>query len=127
MNNFKTEDIELAAFLFARGMKYLGLTKDSGEKPIYYFSFEDDANCNQLKIDFINGADAPALKVLQARKMFLNEIKGINAGGVRLRRVNFTDEQLKNIKRSLAFVNDYSDIAIEFHVMELINLIGKAK
>jgi hypothetical protein len=75
MENYKTNDLELAAYLYTKEVKYLGVMSEVGMKMRYLFQFEDKDICDKLKVEFMNGGFVPANVLLQNRKILINELK----------------------------------------------------
>lgn len=80
-NTFRTDDVNLAAFMKAKGGKLLniGLTTETFRSR-YYFEFEDAQKCNTMKFDYINGAQVSAKDFVEAKDMFVKEIKSLTKG-----------------------------------------------
>ena len=78
---FKTDDINLAAFIKAQGGKLLKIDLATENfRNRYYFVFDDAEKCNTLKFDYINGAVVSAKDFVEAKDMFVKEIKSLTMG-----------------------------------------------
>lgn len=80
-NVFKTDDINLAAFIKAQGGKLLKIDLATENfRNRYYFVFENAEKCNILKFDYINGALVSAKDFVEAKDMFVKEVKSLTMG-----------------------------------------------
>lgn len=76
--NFKTNDISLAAYLLTQGVSLVNIVADH---PNYFtFILADLDSCKNLKRQFLNGGTAPAQQLFSKREMLIAEIK--NHGNV---------------------------------------------
>jgi len=73
MTIFQTDKLDPAAFLCARGAKYIGARHDG--LGACTFEFEDPDLCFQLVDEFHDNAPCPAKSLLISRKQLLSEIK----------------------------------------------------
>lgn len=81
-NTFKTDDMNIASFIKAKGGKiiHVGLLNTEGFEKRYYFEFEDGELCAELKYSYMNGGEVSAKDFAEAREMFVKEVKSLGKG-----------------------------------------------
>lgn len=72
-DTFTTGEPNLAAFMMAKGAKYIEMIRDGTGH--CEFVFEDEALCANLKREYINGAEAPAEELFQKKERLVTEMK----------------------------------------------------
>lgn len=78
---FKTDDINLAAFIKAKGGKLVKIDLATENfRNRYYFVFDDAEKCNTMKFEYINGAQVSAKDFVEAKDMFVKEVKSLTKG-----------------------------------------------
>ena|SRR5258708_2632160 len=80
-STFKTDDMNIASFIKAKGGKiiHVGLSSTEGFEKRYYFEFDDAELCTKLKYDYMNNIGG-IRDVFEAREMFVKEVKSLGKG-----------------------------------------------
>ena len=76
MENYTLDDIQISAFMLAKGAKIVEVTTD---RPNHYvFIFQDTEQCKDLKREYLNNGHAPARELFARREELISEIKNRN-------------------------------------------------
>ncbi len=72
-DTYRTDDLLLAAFLLTQNVRLLNVLEDYPNH--FFFELSETDKCENLKIQFLNNATAPARELFSKREMLISEIK----------------------------------------------------